>query len=875
MISEKSKKKINEIKRLKDNNWQKKYQTFSMYYKEFKRPISHQNPFKRKIPSSPKNDNYFYFRLRNKNSFIHKNDFRNKYLNTFNPYVTMMMTNATNLTQYNHTDYVVNNNQNNKNTEYTTHITENNVPKKNKFFGLEGKTPLYDNDLYETNTDNFKMSSINDLYMKTTMGIGMKTMSELNTKYSTNNYFNNKTLYNNKIEKHFTFEDDEMANNVLFDVNLKKEDRICAKEERQKFYKDYFIDKKLTYDEMNEIEKNLGKKYDIKVRNIQKRDYRDPFKSKKVLKLNSQMSDTVEKIRLDLQFQKFQKEYDDICKFNIKNNRMPNIKILKKNLNPMEEELNNINKHIKSKKKSVVEKEFLYQNIKDFLNNKMKDNFVDVNNKFIRYDHTKKEFKFDVGILKIRHHPILRTFSSICFDEFRGIIYLYGGLGGKIFGDVWMCKYKHDIKKIVWEQIYYSPDNIYEEDDIKCPFPRYGHTMHFVNNKLYIFGGEFYEWEKDKYKTDFLWIYDLDKNEWELGENKYQEEQTISKNKSKNDSRTNFKNINAINKKKINQKYSFKEIKKDGHQSNKKFQKHKDKHGILSPKHILKKNKFFEKEEKKVSFSTKKFRLKTVNINSIKSRKKVVDLKDIEDVNSENNKLVDDDDIKIISPRLRKNHISLLIGNHILIYGGIDCNNNYLNDCWIYDLSKKKWDLLDFRGRYPPPLGFHSCCIALEKEQLSSPMLSIYNKPLSNRKTLPLLKLEGVFFFGGINETKIPTNLFFQMTIGCKPAQFEIPPTYGQPPSPRICASMDFSPQCNMIFIHGGKNDFVNDIHMSDIVILDLQTLNWMHPATNNFVPPSRAEHFSTVIGNQIVIFGGSNAESLLNFDFMMINVDI
>ena len=61
MISEKSKKKIKEIKQLKDNNWQKKYQTFSMYYKEFKRPISHQNPFNRKIQSSPKKDNFFIF----------------------------------------------------------------------------------------------------------------------------------------------------------------------------------------------------------------------------------------------------------------------------------------------------------------------------------------------------------------------------------------------------------------------------------------------------------------------------------------------------------------------------------------------------------------------------------------------------------------------------------------------------------------------------------------------------------------------------------------------------------------------------------------------------------------------------------------------
>ena len=54
MISEKSKKKIKEIKQLKENNWQKNYQTFTMYYKQFKRPNSHQNPLmKTNYPSSP------------------------------------------------------------------------------------------------------------------------------------------------------------------------------------------------------------------------------------------------------------------------------------------------------------------------------------------------------------------------------------------------------------------------------------------------------------------------------------------------------------------------------------------------------------------------------------------------------------------------------------------------------------------------------------------------------------------------------------------------------------------------------------------------------------------------------------------------------
>ena len=864
MISDKNKRKIKEIKLLKENNWQKKYQTFTTYFKEFRRPYSNQNPIKKKISYNPKNDNFFYFRLRNKNSFIHKNDNRNKYLDSFNPYVTMMMTNATNLTHYNHTEYVVKNN----NTDFDRNITEYNKSKKKKYFGLEGKTPLYDNDLYETNTENFKMSSINDLYMKTTMGIGMKTMSDLNNKEE-----KNKTINTNNNERHYTFADDEMATTIFFDNNLKKEERVCDKEDRNKFYRDYFIQKKLTFDEFNDIEKNLRRKQDIKVRNIEKRDYRDPFKSKKVLKINSQMTDTVEKIRLDLQFQKFQKEYEDVCKFNIKNNRMPNIKIMSKHIHQIEEETNNT-KQIKSKKKSIYEKEFLYLNLKDYLNNKMKESFINGNNKYVRYEQNPEEFKLDIGLIKIRHHPILRTFSAISYDELRGLIYLYGGLGGKIFGDIWVCKFKYDIKKIVWEKIY-TPPNTIGFEEFKGPFPRYGHSMHFINNKLYVVGGEFDDWKKDYYKKDILWIYDIDKNEWELNENKStfqnnQEEHQSNKNKSKNESRINLKNINQNN------------IKKDEKRnkiiSNAKINKFKDNQWTLSSKNFLKKNKIIGKEERKVGFLNKKIRIKTVNINSVKTRKKGIELKNKDDNNEEknnNNNIEDDEMNKLLYPCLRKNHASLFLGSSIFIYGGIDSNNNFLNDCWIYDLNKRKWDLLDFRGRYPPPLGFHSCCMALEKDQLNSPFLSIYNKPASNRKTLPLLKLEGIFFFGGINETKIPTNLLFQLTIGFKPATFEIPPTNGKPPSPRMCASMNFSPECNMIFIHGGKNDFLDDVHLNDIVMLDLETLDWIHPATNNLIPPSRAQHFSIVIGNQIVIFGGSNAESLLNFDFMMINVDI
>ena len=209
MISTQKKKKIEEIRKLKEINYQKNYQIWVTFYKDLARPKSQKNQIKLSLHKNPKrNDNFFYFRLRNKNSLIYKNDNRNKYLNSFNPYVTMMMTNGTNLTQYDHTEYIMDNKYSSQTSTIPTQY--NNYPKKKKFFGLDGKTPLYDNE-FDTNTDNFKMSSLNDLYMKTSMG--MKTISYLpkNEKQT----FNTKYTSSYLKDKHFTLEDEEFANNIF------------------------------------------------------------------------------------------------------------------------------------------------------------------------------------------------------------------------------------------------------------------------------------------------------------------------------------------------------------------------------------------------------------------------------------------------------------------------------------------------------------------------------------------------------------------------------------------------------------------------------------------------------------------------------------
>ena len=76
-----------------------------------------------------------------------------------------------------------------------------------------------------------------------------------------------------------------------------------------------------------------------------------------------------------------------------------------------------------------------------------------------------------------------------------------------------------------------------------------------------------------------------------------------------------------------------------------------------------------------------------------------------------------------------------------------------------------------------------------------------------------------------------------------------------------------------MIIIHGGRNDMKNEIYC-DAVLLDMETMNWIHPKYTNEPPLMRSEHKSIIISSKLFIFGGTNGENLINFDFTIFNLD-
>ena len=902
MISKETKEKINRIKELQSKNHIKNYLIYNTFHNIYKK-----QPFRPYSTSTGKefqiNDKIFYSRLRNKNAQIYKNDDKNNErllslysdYTFYNPYVTMMMTNGASVTEYNHKKYIQKGSSIPKNDK----IPKIKKGKKvKKYFGIDGDTPLI-----ETNRTIKRAgrTTLNDLY--NTTSLGMKTMTNLPSKYNKTNYFNNNKLDNLNNFNAFNFiteSDRKLAGDLFIDGFRTKNQRHFSVESKRDFYEDYNVIRKLNFDEEYKIDKimNQNQKNNFNFQpifkeinsedkigiytHVSEREFKDPYNSFRKMKINNQMVNIIDKINLNLQCQKYQKEYDNICELNMEKNRMPNVKVIsKKKIRNFQDfktqkylkifEANEISEQKIRKKKSKVKNE----------NDKINSLFEKPQNRFTRND-TLSTLKIKIDYACFIFHPELRTMYSVCFNDEKGVLYIHGGLGGKKLGDMWAFLLTPG--NIGWHKIFES--NSLEDFDNE-PCPRFGHTMHYFNDKLYLIGGEYKDWTENKIKEGIMCIYDINKKSWDMMKDKYDyasyqrkkaEKEAINKEiLSYQEITKTMKGTEIDEKQNNNNKYIYKDNTQNIDLKNDKKEKTLEKENPNNntiQKNIKKNPKLLLKKKINIISKNKK-ELSTNALYNPKLRIK----KEKEISNNIKNNEIDKNEKENIEeyalqfPCLRRNHVSLLIGSNIFIYGGINQSKITLNDCWIYDLNKQRWSILEFTGRYPPPLYSHCACIALESNQLLQDTLSVYHKPASNRKTLPLLKSDGVFFFGGYNDSKIPTNLFFRMVIGIKPVIFEIPEISGTPPTPRIEATMNFYSGNNMIIIHGGRNDLKNELY-NDIVLLDMETMNWIHPKFQSDPPLQRSEHKSVIISSKLLIFGGTNGESLINFDFTIFNLD-
>ena len=233
-----------------------------------------------------------------------------------------------------------------------------------------------------------------------------------------------------------------------------------------------------------------------------------------------------------------------------------------------------------------------------------------------------------------------------------------------------------------------------------------------------------------------------------------------------------------------------------------------------------------------------------------------------------------------IFPEPRKNHIAELIGNQMLIHGGLNESNEILNDCYFLNLNQLKWGVCTINRSTPSPrLYGHTSCLVLPKEYYQSHRLTIYSYPDmetgSNR-----LKEKGIYIFGGKSKEEGGlSNKMWILLIGQKQLRWVSPEIKGKPPSPRYFHSMNYYDKGNMLVVHGGRNDAVSDsCALDDTFIFDLENFEWMevtlYSQLNSFKVLHRCAHKGVIYSNKLIIFGGMNNNNYIGSALLIVNLD-
>ena len=260
------------------------------------------------------------------------------------------------------------------------------------------------------------------------------------------------------------------------------------------------------------------------------------------------------------------------------------------------------------------------------------------------------------------------------------------------------------------------------------------------------------------------------------------------------------------------------------------------------------------------------------------------------------------------SPKLRRNHVAEIIGNYMIIQGGVSDTNEVLNDCFILNLNNlnnninnnnnEKWSKCVISNKQKSPYLFgHCACLVIPKDIRNHSKFSIYRYPdfymnilLEKKNDIKkqvlfkdVIKIKGWYIFGGKTKNESDNGIsdeLYVLKIGFKVLEWVKVNTNGKKPSPRYFHSMNFYENGNFLIIHGGRNDSQSEsFALNDTYMLNLFNLDWikiiLYSQINNFKILTRCGHSSIIYSNKLIICGGMNNNNYLGSSFLIINLDI
>ena len=231
------------------------------------------------------------------------------------------------------------------------------------------------------------------------------------------------------------------------------------------------------------------------------------------------------------------------------------------------------------------------------------------------------------------------------------------------------------------------------------------------------------------------------------------------------------------------------------------------------------------------------------------------------------------------APIPRSSHASVIVGEWLIVFGGINQDDELLFDGFgvrLTGIDKKNrvfMNWLTFKNETTlNGLSHHKMCLVADPEDNKSVLIPFHRVEKLKPRTARGGAEKAIYVFGGMcTNTGAGSRELYMIRIFATTFVFRRVETVGKKPRPRIGHSMHYIPRIESILIMFGK-DPTSLEYLSSVSMISLINMNWykVKMVANSLVAPPRGFHCSHVDerSGKIFIFGGVNDQGFLTTAF-------
>lgn len=234
-------------------------------------------------------------------------------------------------------------------------------------------------------------------------------------------------------------------------------------------------------------------------------------------------------------------------------------------------------------------------------------------------------------------------------------------------------------------------------------------------------------------------------------------------------------------------------------------------------------------------------------------------------------------------------------GRYVYVFGGYGGDTCQTNDVHVYDTAKQTWSKPKMKGDPPSPRDSHSCTTVGKRLFVfggtdgTNPLNDLHILDTSTNIWIsPILDPCGpdareghsaalvdkrLFIFGGCGKSgSSHEEVYYNdlYILDTDTLVWKCAGTSGVPPVPRdshTCSSWK-----NKLIVLGGED--ASDCYLSDVHMLDADTLTWRQITTSGQMLAPRAGHTTVSLGNNLFVFGGFTDARNLYDDLHVLNLE-